>query len=74
MPASAPPNVVGYPLDDARAVLAEAGWSDVETSETRPPRRRLVPPYRVLRQRTSGTRVALVVSGERSVENEDRRT
>ncbi|HET7263688.1 MAG TPA: PASTA domain-containing protein [bacterium] len=66
MRAAAPPNVVGYLLDDARAALAEAGWTDVETSETRPPRRTLVPPYRVLRQRTSGTRVALVVSGERA--------
>ena len=66
MRAAAPPNVVGYLLDDARAALAEAGWTDVEPSETRPPRRTLVPPYRVLRQRTSGTRVALVVSGERA--------
>ena len=73
MPISAPPNVVGYLLDDARVVLAEAGWSDVETSETRPPRRELVPPCRVLRQRTLGAGVALVISGERSVESEDRR-
>lgn len=74
MRASAPPTVVGYLLDDARAALADAGWSEVETSETRPPRRGLVPPYRVLRQRTSGTAVALVISGERSVEHENRRT
>ena len=64
MRASAPPNVVGYPLDEARAVLAQAGWDDVETTETRPPRRGLLGPYRVLRQRTAGGRVALVVSGE----------
>ena len=66
MRASAPPNVVGYLLDEARAVLAEAGWDDVETTETRPPRRGLLEPYRVLRQRTAGGRIALVVSGERT--------
>ena len=63
---SAPPNVVGYLLDEARAVLAEAGWADVETTETRPPRRGLVAPLRVLRQRTAGGRIVLVVSGERT--------
>ena len=66
MRAAVPPNVVGYPLDEARAALAEAGWTDVETTETRPPRRTLLPPLRVLRQRTAGTRVALVVCGERA--------
>lgn len=64
MRASAPPNVVGYPLDQARAVLAQAGWDDVEAAETQPPRRGLIGPYRVLRQRISGGRVALIVSGE----------
>jgi hypothetical protein len=61
----APPDVVGYPLDEAKAALAEAGWSEVEISETRPPRRALTGPLRVLRQRVSGHRIALVVSGER---------
>ena len=80
MRAPAPPNVVGYLLDEARAVLAEAGWNDVDTMETRPPRRGLLAPYRVLRQRTAGGRIALVISGERSeafepgVANEDART
>ena len=68
MRAPSPPNVVGYVLDEARAVLAEAGWTDVETTETRPPRRGLTGPLRVLRQRTAGGRVALVVSGERTEE------
>ncbi|HEV2281151.1 MAG TPA: PASTA domain-containing protein [bacterium] len=66
MRAAPPPNVVGYLLDEARAVLAEAGWDDVETAETRPPRRGLLPPYRVLRQRVAGGRIALVIAGERS--------
>ena len=66
MRASAPPNVVGYPLDEARAVLAQAGWDDVQTTETQPPRRGLLGPYRVLRQRLTGGQVALVVSGERA--------
>ena len=70
MSASAPPKVVGYPLDDARAVLAQAGWDDVETTETQPPRRGLLGPYRVLRQRLTGGQVALVVSGERSERSE----
>ena len=63
---AAPPNVVGYLLEEARAVLAEAGWSDVETTETHPPRRGLLPPFRVLRQRAAGGRIALVIAGERS--------
>jgi hypothetical protein len=66
MRTSAPPNVVGYPLDEARAALAQAGWDDVGTTETQPPRRGLLGPYRVLRQRTTGGRITLVVSGERS--------
>jgi hypothetical protein len=66
MRAATPPNVVGYLLDEARAVLAEAGWDDVETTETCPPRRGLLPPYRVLRQRVAGGRIALVIAGERS--------
>jgi hypothetical protein len=67
--AQAPPHVVGYLLEDATAVLAEAGWAHVETVETRPPRRTLAGPLRVLRQRTAGAgRIALVVSGERPAE------
>jgi hypothetical protein len=66
MPAEGPPNVVGYLLDEARAVLADAGWHDVETTETRPPRRGLTGPLRVLRQRRSGGAVALIICGERA--------
>jgi|GEM_PF-3482761 len=66
MDAGPPPSVVGYLLDEARAVLADAGWDDVETTETHPPRRGLLPPFRVLRQRVAGGRVALVIAGERS--------
>jgi len=65
------PDVVGYLLDEARAVLADAGWTDVDTVETRPPRRGLTGPLRVLRQRiTAPGRIALVVSGERPVASE----
>ena len=66
MRAPAPPNVVGYLLDEARAVLADAGWHDVETAETQPPRRGLTGPMRVLRQRRAGGTLSLVVSGERA--------
>ena len=66
MRAGSPPDVVGYLLDEARAVLADAGWDDVETTETQPPRRGLLPPFRVLRQRVADGRVALVIAGERS--------
>jgi hypothetical protein len=63
---ASPPNVVGYVLEEAKAVLADAGWPHVETSETRPPRRALEGPQRVLRQRIDPSgRIALVVSGER---------
>ena len=68
---SAPPDVIGYLLDEAKAALAEAGWSEVEISETRPPRRALTGPLRVLRQRVSGHRIALVVSGERPAGSDD---
>ncbi len=60
-----PPDVVGSPLDDARRRLAAAGWFAVEVTETRPPRRVLRPPQRVVRQRvTAGDRVLLIVCGE----------
>jgi len=71
---SAPPDVIGYLLDEAKAALAEAGWSEVEISETRPPRRALTGPLRVLRQRVSGHRIALVVSGERPAGSADGET
>jgi hypothetical protein len=62
----APPNVVGYLLDDAQAALAGAGWAEADISETRPPRQPLTGPQRVLRQRVVGPgRIALVVGGER---------
>jgi len=62
-----PPDVVGYPLDEARALLAAAGWTNVETTETRPPRRTLGGTVRVLRQRLGPDGgVALVVCGEQT--------
>jgi ABC-type transport system substrate-binding protein len=65
-PVQGPPNVVGYLLEEAKAALAEAGWTDIDTTETRPPRRALTGPLRVLRQRTPAPgRIVLVVSGER---------
>lgn len=66
-----PPNVVGYLLGEAKAALAEAGWPEVEIAETRPPFRALTGALRVLRQRISGQRIALVVSGERPVGSAD---
>lgn len=66
-----PPDIVGYTLDAARERLAAAGWSAVEVVETRPPKRTLRPPQRVVRQRTgAGDRVLLVVCGEQSDEPE----
>jgi hypothetical protein len=70
---AAPPNVVGYLLDEAKAALAASGRTDVETSETHPPRRTLVGPLRVLRQGTAPSGgIALVVSGERPAEKSPR--
>jgi len=61
------PDVVGYTLDDARRALAAAGWPAAEIVETRPPRRTLEGPQRVVRQRLgAGDRVLLVVCGERT--------
>lgn len=66
-PGDEPPDVVGFPLEDARRILAAAGWPEGEVSETRAPRRALVGPQRVVRQRVDADgRVALVVCGERS--------
>jgi hypothetical protein len=64
-----PPDVVGYTLDDAHEILAAAQWTSVEVAETRPPRRTLVSPARVVRERlAAGDRVQLIVCGERAEE------
>ena len=61
-----PPDVVGYPLEEARRILAAAGWTPGDIAETRPPRRALTGPLRVVRQRAEPDgRIALVVCGER---------
>jgi hypothetical protein len=66
-PGDEPPDVIGFPLEDARRMLEAAGWPEGEISETRAPRRALVGPQRVVRQRVDADgRVALVVCGERS--------
>lgn len=60
-----PPNVVAFTLEEARRILADAGWPDVDVRESRPPRRALAGPLRVIRQRlVEDRRVALVVCGE----------
>ncbi len=64
MPVAPPPDVVGYPLDEARRILAGAGWTIGDIAEIHPPRRRLSGPLRVVRQRSEGARIALVVCGE----------
>lgn len=67
MAGSRPPDVVGYTLEDARAALGHAGWMVGEVTETRPPRRTLMDPRRVVRQRVNADgSVGLVVCGERS--------
>lgn len=59
------PDVVGYPVEEARAALAGAGCTDVDVEETRPPRRALGGPARVVRQRPRADGgAALVVCGE----------
>ena len=64
-----PPDVVGYPLEDARQILSTFGWPIGETAETQPPRGPLFPPDRVVRQRvTAQGQVALVICGERSAD------
>ncbi len=64
-----PPEIIGYPLDDASEILAGSGWSVGETVETRPPRQTLLTPYRVVRQRVDAQgHVALVICGERSAD------
>jgi len=67
MTGSRPPDVVGYTLEDARQALTHAGWMVGDVTETRPPRRTLGDPRRVLRQRVNADgSVGLVVCGERS--------
>jgi beta-lactam-binding protein with PASTA domain len=62
-----PPDLVGYTVDEAREILAAHGWQEGEIVETRPPRRQLSGPGRVVRQREGEAgRVALVVCGERA--------
>ncbi len=64
-----PPDVVGYDVEEARRILAAAGWPSGETSETRPPRRALSGTRRVVRQRVDPDgRIALVVCGERAAD------
>lgn len=61
------PDLTGYTLDEAREILAASGWPEAGTVDTRPPRRKLVGPRRVVRQRVDEAgRIALVVCGERS--------
>ena len=67
MSGSQPPDVVGYTLEDAQHALSAAGWEVGEVVETRPPRRTLGDPRRVVRQRViAGGSVGLVVCGERA--------
>jgi len=67
--AGAPPDVVGLTLDDARQAVLAAGWRVEEVVETHSPRRPLLDPRRVVRQRVTGAgRLALVVCGERSAD------
>jgi PASTA domain len=67
MAGSRPPDVVAYPLEDARQALIDAGWTVGEVTETRPPRVILLDPRRVVRQRVAPDgSVGLVVCGERS--------
>ena len=61
------PDLVGYTLEEAREILAASGWLEGGIADTRPPRRTLVGPRRVVRQRVDEAgRIALVVCGERS--------
>jgi len=67
MAGSRPPDVVGYTLEDARQALTHVGWIVGDVTETRPPRRTLADPRRVLRQRVNADgSIGLVVCGERS--------
>ncbi|TMI90648.1 MAG: hypothetical protein E6H00_06330 [Bacillati bacterium ANGP1] len=66
-PAGRPPDVVGYTLEDAQRAADGAGWTVGAVVETRPPRRGLRDPRRVVRQRVDADgRLILVVCGERS--------
>lgn len=59
------PDIIGYPLDEARTILEAAGWS-VDSRETAPPRATGGGGQRVVRQRaTDPGRVEIVVVWER---------
>jgi hypothetical protein len=58
------PDVLAYPLEEAEALLAAAGYT-VAVEETRPPRGEPQGGWRVVRQRQEGDRVRLVVTAER---------
>lgn len=54
-------------MEEAQRAAVEAGWTVGAVVETRPPRRVLQDPRRVVRQRVDvDGRLALVVCGERS--------
>jgi hypothetical protein len=66
-PGALPPDVVGLTLEDARLAVTAAGWTVGEIVETRPPRRTLQDPRRIVRQRVAAERqLVLIVCGERS--------
>jgi len=68
-PAGRPPDVVGYTLEDAQGAVGAAGWTVGAVVETRPPRRVLRDPRRVVRQRVDADgRLVLAVCGERSAD------
>ena len=61
-------DVVGLELEDARGRLSAAGFVVRSVTETRPPRPvELTGPLRVIRVRTDGSAVDLVVTRERYV-------
>lgn len=64
---SEPPDVVGFPLDRARALLDAAGAVVVKVERTQPPRTPLVGDLRVVRQRGLPDGVELVACAERYV-------
>lgn len=55
------PDVLGLPVEQARARLSQAGWTQVEEVVTEPPRRPLTRgEWRVVRLRAQEDRVVLV--------------
>jgi hypothetical protein len=58
------PDVIGYPLDEARAMVEAAGWS-VDVRETAPPRATGRGKQRVVRQRAAAeSQIEVVVVWE----------